>query len=44
MIEAKPDNLAGDRAYDSDRFDERRRQDGIEMIAPHGSNRVKSPT
>jgi hypothetical protein len=34
MIEAKPDNLIGDRAYDSDPLDDDLRQDG-EMIAPH---------
>ena len=39
MIEAKPENLIGDRAYDSDPLDEKLRQDGIEMIAPHRSNR-----
>jgi hypothetical protein len=35
MIEAKPENLIGDRAYDSDPLDQVLRQDGIEMIAPH---------
>ena len=35
MIEAKPQNLIGDRAYDSDPLDEELRRDGIEMIAPH---------
>ena len=35
MIEAKPENLIGDRAYDSDPLDEKLRNDGIEMIAPH---------
>src|SRR5271157_5917900 len=44
MIEAKPENLIGDRAYDSDPLDEALRQDGIEMIAPHRSNRIKPPT
>lgn len=44
MIEAKPENLIGDRAYDSDPLDEELRKDGIEMIAPHRSNRVKPPT
>ena len=41
MIEAKPENLIGDRAYDSDKLDEELRQEGIEMIAPHRSNRRK---
>ena len=44
MIEAKPENLIGDRAYDSDPLDEELRNDGIEMIASHRSNRSKPPT
>src|SRR5215467_7452418 len=36
--------LTGDRAYDSDPLDEELRKDGIEMIAPHRSNRSKPPT
>jgi hypothetical protein len=44
MIEAKPENLIGDRAYDSDPLDEELRNNGIEMIAPHRSNRTKAPT
>ena len=44
MIEAKPENLIGDRAYDSDPLDKERRRDGIEMIAPHRANRSKMPT
>jgi transposase len=44
MIEAKPENLIGDRAYDSDPLDETLHQDGIEMIAPDRSNRSKPPT
>jgi transposase len=44
MIEAKPENLIGDRAYDSDPLDEQLRDQGIEMIAPHKSNRVKPRT
>ena len=39
MIEAKPKNLIGDRAYDSDPLDAELRKDGIEMIAPHRGNR-----
>src|SRR5262245_16018599 len=42
--EAKPENLIGDRAYDSDPLDAELRKDGIEMIAPHRSNRSKPPT
>jgi hypothetical protein len=44
MIEAKPENLIGDRAYDSDPLDEELRKDRIEMIALHRSNRSKAPT
>jgi hypothetical protein len=38
MIEAKPENLIGDRAYDSDPLDQELHNGGIEMIAPHRSN------
>jgi transposase len=41
MIEAKPEKLIGDKAYDSDDLDEDLRKEGIEMIAPHRSNRLK---
>lgn len=44
MIEARPENLIGDRAYDSDPLDQQLREDGIEMIAPHKSNRKKRKT
>jgi hypothetical protein len=44
VIEAKSENLIGDRAYDSDPLDHVLRQYGIEMIAPHCSNRTKPPT
>src|ERR1700730_7049353 len=44
QVEAKPENLIGDRAYDSDPLDEELRKEGIEMIAPHRSNRSKPPT
>src|SRR5262249_10921027 len=44
MIEAKPENLIGDRAYDSDKLDDDLRKDGIEMIAPHRSNRKRRNT
>lgn len=40
MIEAKPENLVGDRAYDSDALDKQLKKDGVEMIAPHRSNRT----
>ena len=39
MIEAKPENLIGDKAYDSDPLDESLKGQGVEMIAPHRSNR-----
>jgi transposase len=39
-----PERLIGDRAYDSDPLDERLRQRGVEMIAPHKSNRKKPAT
>jgi transposase len=39
MIEAKPENLIGDKAYDSDALDEELKKDGVEMIAPHRSTR-----
>ena len=41
---AQPERLVGDRAYDSDRLDERLAERGIELIAPHRSNRVKRNT
>ncbi len=44
MIEAKPENLIGDRAYDNDKLDEELRQEGVEMISPHRKNRKKPPT
>lgn len=44
MIEAKPEKLIGDKAYDSDNLDQQLGQDGVEMIAPHRSNRSKQKT
>ena len=45
MIEAaKPENLVGGRAYDSDKLDEELREEGIEMIAPHRKNRKRKKT
>jgi transposase len=44
FTEEKPKRLIGDRAYDSDPLDEKLRQQGIEMIAPHKSNRKKPAT
>ena len=42
--EAKPETLIGDRAYDSDPLDDDLRKDGIEMVAPHRSNRRERAT
>jgi len=39
MLEAKPEHLIGDRAYDSDGLNDALQQDGINMIAPHRSTR-----
>ena len=39
MIEAKPENLIGDKAYDSDALDRSLKEQGTEMIVPHRSNR-----
>jgi len=37
MLEAKPEHLIGDRAYDSDGLDDDLKQDGMNLIAPHRS-------
>jgi hypothetical protein len=39
-----PERLIGDKAYDSDPLDERLQQQGIQLIAPHKSNRKKPVT
>ena len=44
FMEEKPERLIGDRAYDSDPLDDSLHQQGIEMIAPHKSNRKKPAT
>ena len=44
FLKKLPKRLIGDRAYDSDVLDEELRSQGIEMIAPHRSNRVRSLT
>ena len=44
MIEAKPEKLIGDKAYDSDDLDNDLGKQGIDMIAPRKSNRVKDST
>jgi hypothetical protein len=43
MIEAKPETLIGDRAYDSDPLDDELRKDGIEMVAPHDPSAASAP-
>ena len=41
---APPERLIGDRAFASDALDQELAAKGIELIAPHRSNRSKSPT
>ncbi len=40
----RPRRLVGDRAYDSDQLDAELREQGVELIAPHRSNRSKPVT
>jgi transposase len=44
FTQEQPLRLIGDRAYDSDALDEELREEGIELISPHRSGRVKEPT
>ncbi len=44
MIEARPERLIGDKAYDSDGLDAALAEEGTEMIAPHRSGRRKQKT
>ena len=44
FVAAKPERLIGDRAYDSDRLDAQLQTQGIAMIAPHKSNRIRNAT
>jgi transposase len=44
MLEKLPERLIGDRAYDSDKLDRQLEGLGIEMIAPHRSNRARPAT
>jgi transposase len=44
FVEEMPERLIGDRAYDSDALDERLKEKGVEMIAPHRNNRRKNKT
>jgi transposase len=40
----RPERLIGDKAYDSDTLDSELAAMGVEMIAPHRSNRTKTVT
>lgn len=44
FVDDLPERLIGDRAYDSDPLDEQLAGLGVEMIAPHKSNRTKNKT
>jgi transposase len=44
FTQSAPKRLVGDRAYDSDPLDQRLRERGIELIAPHRSNRRRRVT
>lgn len=41
FTEELPERLIGDKAYDSDPLDEKLAENGVELIAPHRSNRKK---
>lgn len=43
-VESKPEKLIGDKAYDSDPLDVELAVQGIDMIAPHRSNRKRPKT
>ena len=44
MIEATPEHLIGDKAYDSDPLAAELKVEGVEMIAPHRKNRKRRKT
>lgn len=44
MLEARPEHLIGDRAYDSDPKDAELAEEGVKLIAPHHKNRKKRKT
>ena len=44
FTQEKPERLIGDKAYDSDPLDERLQKQGVDLIAPHKSNRKKPAT
>jgi transposase len=43
-VDAKPERLIGDKAYDCDGLDRDLKQQGIELIAPHKQNRQRAKT
>ena len=43
-VKSKPEKLIGDKAYDSDPLDAELAEQGVELIAPHRSNRTKPKT
>jgi transposase len=43
VVDARPEHLIGDKAYDSDPLDARLAAQGMELIAPHRAKR-KTPT
>jgi transposase len=45
FLDNVPEKIVGDKAYDSDKLDERLALErGVEMVAPHKDNRRKPPT
>jgi transposase len=44
LTDEGPERLIGDKAYDSDPLDKELAEQGVEMIAPHKSNRKKAAT
>jgi transposase len=44
FVEALPEKLVGDKAYDSDTLDEQLKEKGIDLVAPHRKGRKKAPT
>ena len=44
IVDEVPRRLIGDKAYDSDPLDKKLEAEGIEMIAPHRSNRKRPKT
>lgn len=44
MIEAKPENLIGDKMFDCDELDAQLREKGVEMLAPHRKGQMRTKT